>query len=232
MRSEKIGHGDDNRLLTNEEEQVLTNWIVGSYKRAMPVNKIMVLQALNDIILKDEQLMYQRNVRGQYDNHNHWYQNYLKRHTEISIRTPEPLTTARRNLSEAKIRQWFSDTQTYLSENDLMDILKDFTRLFNIDEMGIELSPKYGKVLGLRGDKYCFQEVSKHDKQRLTVLSVVGGDGAIPPPLIIYPQKRINVQMADQFPGDFVFSVGHSNSGYITFKTLYEFLVKMTSMPG
>ena len=74
-RSETIGYQQQltGRLLTNEEEQILDNWIVVSYKRALPVTKSKVLGALDDILLKEQELMYIRNIQNVSSTHESWW---------------------------------------------------------------------------------------------------------------------------------------------------------------
>ena len=102
--------------------------------------------------------------------------------------------------------------------------MEDPTRNFNIDESGFCLSPSVGKVLALRGEKNVFEERSLKYKTNITVLDCVCADGSIPPPMIIYPRKRINPMMAEKFPFGYNFTVGKSEKGYITSETLYEYL--------
>ena len=43
------------RLLTDAEEQLLFNWIEGCHRRAMPMDKDIILKALEDILQKEEE---------------------------------------------------------------------------------------------------------------------------------------------------------------------------------
>ena len=43
----KVGHADSNRLLTDAEELVIVNYIKQSYKKAMPVTKLVKLTAID-----------------------------------------------------------------------------------------------------------------------------------------------------------------------------------------
>lgn len=122
------------------------------------------------------------------------------------------------------IKQWFHCTLDYFKEVDATDALEDPTRVFNIDESGFCLSPSVGKVLALRGEKNVFEERSLQYKTNITVLGCVCANGSIPPPMIIYPRKRINPMMAEKFPSGYKFTVGKSEKGYITYETLYEYL--------
>ena len=107
-------------------------------------------------------------------------------------------------------------------------ILLDPTRSFNFDETGIVLSAGYSRVLGIKGLKHCFEEKKAREKQNITVLSTVGADGSLPPPMIIYPRKRISYEMSN-VSGGFEFVVGNSEKGWITFETLYEYFVNYFS---
>ena len=218
-----VGHINTGRILTDAEEEVMFNWIQGCSKRAMPVTKRLVLKALDDILEVEEELGYERTHLDRTKKHNRWWRNFKLRYPKIVYRTPESLSTSRKNLSERIIRQWYSDTHSYLANQDLLDILKDDVRVFNLDEMGVGLSPKLGKVLGIKGDKYCFEDRSKFEKTQITVLSVIQAYGSIPPPMIIYPRKRIAVGIARKFP-NLPFCVGKTETGWITKETFYEFV--------
>ena len=111
-----------------------------------------------------------------------------------------------------------------LRDEGFLEALYDPSRQFNIDESGFSLSPKQGKVLAIRGEKHVFEESAIYHKTNITVLANVCADGRIPPPLIIYPHKRITANMAEHFPENYDCCVGKSESGYITFETLYEYL--------
>ena len=86
----------NNKLLTDAEEEVFVNFIKGSAKRAMPLTKRNVLGALEDILLKEQELMYSRNCANKDSTHERWWRNFRKRHPEIVFRCPETLSTARK----------------------------------------------------------------------------------------------------------------------------------------
>ena len=212
-------------VLTSEEEELLVNYVRDSARRAHPVTKQNVMLAVQEILSMDNINNYTRDNFHPDSDHLGWWRGFRSRHQEVTFRTPETLSAARRNLNERIIRQWFSDVFTYFTEKDLIRILMSPNRLYNMDESGFGLSPSIGKVLAIKGDKLCFEEQTKNAKTNITVLCTVGADGSIPPPLIIYPRKRISVQMAEQFPKNYDFCVGKSEKGYITFQTFYEYIV-------
>ena len=213
-------------LLTDAEEKVLVNYILLSCDRARPLTKHNVLNAVATILSDEREGGYKRvqpaackEIPGE-----KWWRNFRQRHPNIVFRTPESLTTSRKNVSKPSVCQWFEDTNSYFLENNLSDALEDPSRNYNMDESGFSLSPKQGRVLARYGEKAVFEEASAHQKTNITVLAIVCADGRVPPPMIIYPRKRINPMMTEEFPTDYEFTVGKSDKGYITYETLYEYL--------
>ena len=76
----------------------------------------------------------------------------------------------------------------------------------------------------MKGEKNVFEERSIHHKTNITVLGCIAADGSIPPPMIIYPRKRISVDIADNLPPPDLYNctIAKSEKGYITFETLFE----------
>ncbi|XP_047131150.1 uncharacterized protein LOC124810391 [Hydra vulgaris] len=154
---------------------------------------------------------------------NKWYKLFLSRHPNIVARMTESLSANRRNVSQAVIQQWFADIRSYLSEHDLLEIFQEPQRNYNIDESGFQFSPKVSKVLAAKGSKNVPYATSSKEKERIAVLANVGADGSLPPPLIIYPNLRIPMNVYEAIPSS-LFAIGKSESGYINHQVLYEYL--------
>ena len=221
--SKKMGPGT---VLTDAEEDILVAYIKGSLRRAQPVTRKNIFDAVSTILRTEREGGIKRKTPTNFQDapRRKWWRLFRQRHPEITYRTPETLTSNRKNISKNVIQQWFADAQSYFADEGHLDALNDPSRQFNIDESGFSLSPKQGKVIGIKGEKHVFEESGMHHKTNITVLANVCADGRIPPPLIIYPRKRITVHMAEHFPEDFICCVGKSESGYITFETLFEYL--------
>lgn len=214
-------------LLSEAEEEVLVKYIQLSCDRARPVTKSNVMKAVSIILKEEREGKYHRQLPPSFRDdcpREKWWKLFRKRHPTLTFRTPETLTTSRKNVTKASVYQWFEDTLTYFTDNDLLDVLEDPARNFNIDESGFSLSPKRGRVLAQRGEKAVFEEASAKQKCNITVLAIVGADGSVPPPMIIYPRKRINPMISEEFPDNLDHTIGKSDKGYITYETLYEYL--------
>ncbi|KAK3884531.1 hypothetical protein Pcinc_011204 [Petrolisthes cinctipes] len=213
-------------LLSNAEEEILVNYIKGACRRAHPVTKKNVLSAV-ERILQEAEHGYERKRPPSFTGNTpkqKWWTLFLKRHPTLSFRTPEALTSARKNVSVRKIQEWFTNAHDYFSEINALDALQDPARNFNIDESGFCLSPIHGKVVIPKGEKHVFEETSIHHKQNLTVLGCICADGSLPPPMKIYPRKRASANIVEKFPVGYEFTVGKSEKGYITYETLFEYL--------
>lgn len=160
-------------LLTNAEEQVLVNYVTSTVKRAHPVTKKNVLDAVKDILQDEGRMGIARKLPPSFrgtEVKQKWWSLFLKRHPELTFLTPELLTSARKNISVGVINQWLHSTLDYFKEVDATDALEDPSCVFNIDETGFCLSPSVGKVLALRGEENGFEERSLQYKTNITTL--------------------------------------------------------------
>ncbi|XP_068214104.1 uncharacterized protein [Palaemon carinicauda] len=189
-------------VLTDTEEEVLVAYIKGSIRRANPVTKKNIIDAVSTILRTEREEGIERATPPSFTDKpkKKWWQLFRQRHPTVTYRTPETLTTSRKNISKQVILQWFANTQSFFVEEGMMEALHDPSRNFNIDESGFSLSPKQGRVLAIKGEKHVFEESSAQHKTNITVLANVCADGRIPPPMIIYPRKRISAHMGENFP--------------------------------
>lgn len=63
-----------------------------------------------------------------------WYNLFLSRHPNISIRTSQNLVRSRILVSEADISNWFREVKSYMDQHELTSILNDPRRVFNTDD--------------------------------------------------------------------------------------------------
>ena len=98
----------------------------------------------------------------------------------------------------------------------------DPSRVFNTDETCVQLCPKTGKVLGVRGWRNIYEVAPGTEKSNLTFLGTFRADGEIVTPLIIYPYQRVPKDIANAVP-DGIF-MATSESGWMRSETFYEFI--------
>ncbi|KAL5503577.1 hypothetical protein EMCRGX_G010548 [Ephydatia muelleri] len=97
----------------------------------------------------------------------------------------------RATVTEAHIRKWFADIETYRVEEERAgDVLLDPHRVFNFDESHFLLAKKRGTVLGPVNYKNFLKVSKENDKEGLTVLIGYSANGSLAPPMIVYSYKQ------------------------------------------
>jgi hypothetical protein len=78
-------------VLKKEEEAALVTWLKDLGDRGVPVTKEQLMESVHQIIKNTEKrtpFLNQRPGR-------HWYELFLKRHSDVALRTPQNLTSSR-----------------------------------------------------------------------------------------------------------------------------------------
>jgi hypothetical protein len=206
-------------ILSNVEENLLVTWIRESLRKGFPQRKEDLQASVHHFLEAN------RRQNSFKDNHpgEGWYKGFLRRHQELTERQPEAVTLASANVSEADIRSWFQQIETYLKEEDLFQILDDPTRVFNSDETNLQLCPKTKKVIAPRGIRNVYEVDRGQAKSTLTVLFTFSASGTITAPMIIYPYKRLPSEISMSVPKSW--GIGISSNGWMKSKLFYEYIV-------
>ncbi|KAK7087125.1 hypothetical protein V1264_021215 [Littorina saxatilis] len=77
-----------------------------------------------------------------------WYQTFMRRHTEISLRQPEPTSLARAQaINKEAVYRYFDLLEKIIDENGLVG-----SHIYNMAETGVStVQKKCQKVLGQKG---------------------------------------------------------------------------------
>lgn len=209
-------------VLTENEENILVDWVVQMGEMGFPVTKSQVLESVGKLVKNlNRETPFKNNIPGK-----KWYNSFLSRHPEISKRVPQALTSSRAAVTEVDIRKWFGRVKTYFTENDLLDVLDDPSRIFNCDEAGFYMSPQEKQVLVRKGSKKVYNRTANDEKECLTVLLTISASGSLPPPLVIYPYKRyVPAAIVAQMPRQW--GVGYTESGWMTSESFYEYVANV-----
>lgn len=205
-------------VLTESEEKDIVNWIVQSSKKGFPRRKEDIQHSVSVFIKKSNRSScFTDNCPGE-----KWLKLFLKRHPEISIRTPESVTAASSVVSEKDIRGWFNGIEKYLKDNEYFDILSDPSRVFNGDETNFLLCPKTGVVLALKGDKNIYEIDRGQAKSAITVMFTFCANGDTTPPMVILPYKRLPGEIASKVPKEW--GIGLSDNGWMKAELFYDYI--------
>lgn len=208
-------------VLSAEEENQLETWILHIGDMGFPPKKRQLLDSVQRIVKamkKETPFVNGRPGRK-------WYSAFLRRHPIIVEKMSRALTKRRSMVTEEDIRQWFSEVHKYLEQHNLLEVLDDPDRIFNMDESAFILSPIEGRVLARKGEKLVYSFIHNDEKECLTGLIGGSASGKQTPPMVIYGCQRLPQTVSQQFPKDW--ALGRSDSGWMNGETFFEYVANI-----
>jgi hypothetical protein len=172
--------------LTADEEALLVTAILTAQRANQPMIREDIKYMVKEFIASTKRKTYFTDGKpGQ-----KWMRFFLRRHPEISLRSPEILEVNRsKQLSTAVLNRFFEEVLLPVVRKD--NLLGNPKLWWNIDESGFTGNPKAGKVLCEKGTKTVSQLTPNSAKKMTTVLFGVNAAGDYLPPLIVYKGKYL-----------------------------------------
>lgn len=118
-----------------------------------------------------------------------WTEGFLKRHPQLSLRTPESISRASANVSEQDIRRFFHHFSSWLEKQSFNHLKELPANWINSDETGFPLNPVPSKVLAQKGAKNVYRVEPSKPKERVTVTYTLGADGHCYQPQLIFKKS-------------------------------------------
>lgn len=133
--------------MTTDEEEAIVDWALNMAKKGFPLVKEDFLEVVGASVKKiGKSHLFPNGQPGR-----SWFEGFRIRHPILVFRKPPGLSKGRAKLTEEQLRLWYDETQQYFENNGFAEVLKDGSRIFNLDETGFFLSPQGPKVLTSRG---------------------------------------------------------------------------------
>ncbi|CAG9572682.1 unnamed protein product [Danaus chrysippus] len=106
---------------------------------------------------------------------NEWVKSFIERNPELSIRQAEGLSVARaKGLSRKEVNNFHELLTKVLADNDLLDKPE---RIYNMDESGVQLNNKPGKVVAKKGAKVVNSVTSVEKGETMTIVACCNAIG-------------------------------------------------------
>lgn len=188
-----VGYYGNRRVFTEAEEELLSDYLKQSCKMYFGLTPEEVRKLAYEFAYKNGKklpLNWLEKSQAGID----WFQGFMKRHTEISLRQPESTSIARASsFNEVNVSRFFDLLEEVKSRHTFL--AKD---IFNIDETGCMTVQKSGKVVAPTGAKQVGALASAERGQTVTLCCAVNAAGQSLPPMFIFPR----VHFKDHFIRD------------------------------
>ena len=201
-------HPGPHTVLSEEEELSMVEYIINMADMGFGLTREDVMQLAYTIAEKTgKQHPFQNGLAGR-----SWFEGFRARHHRLTFRTAQPLSYCRALCSNPDtVNDFFSKLGALYGKHDLLTKPK---LVFNVDETGVTIVHKPGKVLAELGRRNVYALTSAERGRTHTILICVSASGFSIPPLMVYPRKqRVPDNMREgAIPGT-IFEV--SKSGWI-----------------
>ena len=196
-------------VLTKEEEDKIAQYLIKMADMGYGLTPDSVMHMVYDIVENFKRPHPFKNEKAGRS----WYEGFRKRHPNLTIRQPQPLSYCRA-LSARKdvISYFFGKLGSIYGKLNLL--LKPM-QVFNTDETGVSIVHKPGKVIAELGRHYVYSVTSAEKGKTHTIISCVLS------PCMVYPRKR-NVPdnlREGAIPGTLFC---HTESGWVNKDTFLE----------
>lgn len=137
---------------------------------------------------------------------NGWWEAFCRRHPNLTLRNPAPLSGARASTADPDaINRYFDLLEQTIIDNNLAG---KPLQIFNMDESGLSLDPKPLKCVFRRGVENPVAP-SSGDKTQFTVVACISAGGSSMPPMVILDRKTLPPEFTvGEVPGT-VYGLSH-----------------------
>lgn len=131
-----------------------------------------------------------------------WFKNFLRRNSELSMRSAQGTSVARiKGFNKKSVEDFFSILEAEYEKHNY-----PANRIFNCDETGLTIvQSKIPKVLARKGKKQIGSLTSAERGSLVTVVTCMSASGIYVPLLLIFPRKNMKNELKDGAPPGTVF---------------------------
>ena len=152
----------------------------------------------SDVCKMAYELAIRNNIRHPFNNvrkqaGNDWFQSFIRRHSDISLRVPEATSAARaQGFNKPVVSKFFEVLDHEIAANAIPP-----ERIYNADETGIQTSHKPSRIVATKGRKQVGSLTSCERGVNTTAVIAVSAVGHYVPPMLIFARKRFKAELMD-----------------------------------
>lgn len=177
-------------------EEELVAHITDLANRCMPLSRKEFLKLAFDLaqhLKVPHQFNLSKGTAGK-----HFYYNFMSRHPDLSLRTPESTSLMR--------AVGFNKPQVDLFYTNLRKLMEKYkfraSDIYNCDETGVTCVQKHLKVLAPKSVRQVGKLTSAERGKNVTILFCMSATGVYTPPFFVFPRKRMNERLMFNAPLD------------------------------
>lgn len=123
-----------------------------------------------------------------------WYYLFMKRHPQLTLRTPEQTSMNRvKAFCKENVDKFFANLSSLIDEFNF-----DSTAIYNMDESGFSTVPsKIGRVIALKGMRRVGKVEAAERGTMITMALTVSASGNSLPPFFLFPRKNMQSSFLD-----------------------------------
>ena len=172
-------------VLTSEEESKLEQYIVEMGDMGFGLTRDDVMRTAYTIVERSgRKHPFQNGMAGRA-----WFDGFKSCHPQLTLHSAQPLSYHRAAAANKEtIMDFFAKLGAICA---CLNFLSKPMQIFNVDETGISIVHKPGKVVTQIGRKNVWSVTSAERGKTHTVITCVSASGCVPP-MMIYPRKRMS----------------------------------------
>ena len=205
-------------IFTKEHETMLSDYLITASKMHYGLTRVQVC-SLAYLYAKALNLKYPESWNKNKSTGFGWYQGFMERHPELSLRSPEATSLGRAtSFNKFNVNAFLNNLQSLYVRYKFGP-----ERIYNCDETGITTAPNPPKVIAARGDKQVGQTTSAERGELVTLLFTVNALGNAVPPVFVFPRVRFKNYFLNGAP---VGSLGLANKTGWMCRDLFPFALE------
>ncbi|XP_050506003.1 uncharacterized protein LOC126884188 [Diabrotica virgifera virgifera] len=190
-------HYDTRRVLNNEQELLLKNYIIQCSKMCYGKSTKDVEQLAYELCLHNKIHMPQKWEEMKSAGLD-WLHGFKKRYPELSIRQPEGCSLSRAtSFNRSNVDAFFRNLEEVLKR---FDGFSEGTRIFNLDETSTTTVQKSSKILAPKGVNQINKITSGERGILVTTCCIITSTGTALPPVTIFPRVNFKHHMLNRAP--------------------------------
>lgn len=178
------------KVLSDDQENRLREFILmnASYGSPLTTSEILKLAGEMSTLNSEEAKQFKKGKPS-----HSWLHGFLKRHGDISARTPESLGRASAIHTPADLQNFFDKVHSDFAKLGHLELLNKPERWWNVDETGFQMNPIPSKVYAKKGARSVHYVERGKPKEMITATYAVCADGNYVEPLLTFKTSKSTI---------------------------------------